>query len=141
MSLPFVNACLNGTAFVLLLAGLAAIKSGNRKLHERLMYAATATSAAFLACYLYYHLVIRTTTPFRHTGWLKTAYLVMLATHVVLAALNVPLILRTLHLARRERFEQHKRWAKVTLPIWLYVSVTGVLVYLCLYVWNSPAKP
>lgn len=137
MSLPLVNALLNGTAFVLLLAGLAAIKSGRRALHERLMYSATATSAAFLGCYLYYHLVVRTTTPFRHTGPLKIAYLAMLASHVVLAALNVPLILRTLYLARRERWEQHKRWAKLTLPIWLYVSITGVLVYLCLYVWNA----
>jgi len=140
MSLPLVNACLNGLSFVLLLAGFAAIKAGDRKLHERLMYSAMATSAVFLACYVYYHLVVQTTTPFRREGWVKTAYLVMLATHVVLAMLNVPLVLRTVFLARRERWEQHKRWAKVTLPVWLYVSVTGVLVYLCLYVWNGPAS-
>ena len=140
MNLPLTNAILNGTSFVLLLAGLAAIKSGKRQLHERLMYSATATSALFLACYLYYHLVIQTTTPFRREGLVKTAYLAMLATHVVLAALNVPLILRTLYLARKERWESHKRWAKVTLPIWLYVSITGVLVYLCLYVWNGPEQ-
>ena len=65
MTLPLVNACLNGTTFVLLVAGLAAIKAGNRRLHERLMYTAMATSTAFLACYLYYHLVVRTTMPFR----------------------------------------------------------------------------
>jgi putative membrane protein len=139
MSLPLVNACLNGTSFVLLVAGFLAIKAGERKLHERLMYTATATSAAFLGCYLYYHLVIQTTMPFRREGLVKTAYLVMLATHVVLAMVNAPLVLRTLYLARHERWEQHKRWAKVTLPVWLYVSVTGVLVYLCLYVWNGPA--
>ena len=138
MSLPLVNACLNGISFVLLLAGLAAIKAGDRKLHERLMYSAMATSAVFLACYVYYHVVIQTTTPFRREGLVKTAYLVMLATHVVLAMVNVPLVLRTVFLARRERWEQHKRWAKVTLPVWLYVSITGVLVYLCLYVWNGP---
>jgi len=139
MTLPLVNAILNGTSFVLLLAGLAAIKAGNRKLHESLMYTAMATSAAFLACYLYYHLVIRTTMPFNRTGAIKTAYLVMLASHVLLAMVNVPLVLRTVFLARRERWEEHKRWAKVTLPVWLYVSITGVVVYLCLYVWNPPA--
>lgn len=138
MTLPLFNACLNGTSFVLLLAGLAAIKSGRRKLHESLMYTAMATSAAFLACYLYYHLVIRTTMPFRREGFVHTAYLVLLASHVLLAIVNVPLVLRTVQLARHERFEQHKRWAKVTLPVWLYVSITGVLVYLCLYVWNGP---
>ncbi len=139
MSLPLVNACLNGTSFVLLCAGLAAIKSGKRQLHERIMYTAMATSAAFLGCYLYYHLVIRTTMPFNRVGLVKTAYLVMLASHVVLAIVNVPLVLRTVYLARHERFEEHKRAAKITLPVWLYVSITGVLVYLCLYVWNPPA--
>ncbi|MBK7645217.1 MAG: DUF420 domain-containing protein [Planctomycetes bacterium] len=139
MNLPLTNAILNGTTVVLLLAGLAAIKSGNRKQHERLMYSAMATSAAFLGCYLYYHFVIQLTVPFNRVGPLKTAYLVMLASHVLLAMVNVPLVLRTLFLARRERWEQHKRWAKLTMPIWLYVSVTGVLVYLCLYVWNPPA--
>ena len=139
MSLPLVNACLNGISFVLLLAGLAAIKAGDRKLHERLMYSAMATSAAFLCCYVYYHVAIQTTMLFRREGLVKTAYLVMLASHVLLAMVNVPLVLRTVYLARRERWEQHKRWAKVTLPVWLYVSITGVLVYLCLYVWNGPA--
>lgn len=141
MTLPLVNACLNAASFVLLLAGLAAIKAGQRKLHERLMYSAMATSAVFLACYVYYHVAIQTTTPFRRTGPIKTAYLAMLASHVVLAMVNVPLVLRTVFLARRERWEAHKRWAKVTLPVWLYVSITGVLVYLCLYVWNGPATP
>ena len=139
MSLPLVNACLNGASFVLLLAGLAAIKAGKRKLHEQVMYTAMATSAAFLGCYLYYHLVIRTTMPFNRGGVVKTAYLAMLASHVILAIVNVPLVLRTVHLARAERFEEHKRAAKITLPVWLYVSITGVLVYLCLYVWNGPA--
>jgi len=139
MTLPLTNAILNGTTCVLLCAGFAAIKSGNRRLHERLMYMAMATSAAFLACYLYYHLVVQTTIPFRREGLIKTAYLVMLASHVILAIVNVPLVLRTVFLARRERFEEHMRSAKITLPVWLYVSITGVLVYLCLYVWNGPA--
>ena len=140
MSLPLLNACLNATSGILLLAGLAAIKAGRRALHERLMLSALGVSAAFLASYLYYHFVVATgMTPFRGAGWTKTAYLVMLATHVVLAMVVVPLALRTVFLARKERFESHKRWAKVTFPIWLYVSVTGVLVYLALYVWNPPA--
>ena len=140
MSLPLVNACLNGTSFVLLVAGLAAIKAGNKKLHERLMYSAMTTSAVFLACYVYYHVVVQTTMPFRREGPLKSAYLVMLASHVILAIVNVPLVLRTVSLARRQRFVEHKRWARFTLPVWLYVSITGVLVYLCLYVWNGPAR-
>jgi putative membrane protein len=139
MSLPLLNACLNATSGILLLLGLAAIKSGRRVLHERLMLAALAVSAVFLASYLYYHFVVATgMTTYRGTGWLKTAYYVMLATHVVLAMAVVPLALRTVFLAWRGRFESHRRWARVTFPIWLYVSVTGVLVYLTLYVWNPP---
>ena len=141
MKLPLLNACLNGTAAVLLLAGLIAIRSGRRELHARLMIAALAVSAAFLVSYLTYHFVVSTgPTRFRGEGWVRTAYLAMLATHVVLAAAVVPLALRTVFLARRERFEAHRRWARVTFPIWMYVSVTGVLVYLALYVWNPPAR-
>ena len=142
MTLPLLDACLNGTSAVLLLAGLAAIKSGRRVAHERLMISALVVSAAFLASYLYYHGVVervRGPTPFRGTGFSRPAYLAMLASHVVLAVAVVPLALRTVFLARRGRFDAHKRWAKVTFPIWLYVSITGVLVYLCLYVWNPPA--
>ena len=137
MSLPLLTACLNATSGVLLLLGLAAIKTNRRVLHERLMMSALFVSAAFLASYLYYHFVVASgMTPYRGTGWTRTAYYAMLATHVVLAMTVVPLALRTVYLARRERFETHKRWARVTFPIWLYVSVTGVLVYLALYVWN-----
>src|SRR5437867_376019 len=106
------------------------------------MIGALAVSTAFLASYLYYHLVVvRSTGPtrFHGSGWVRRGYFLMLATHVVLAAAVVPLALRTAFLARRSRFDAHKRWARVTFPIWLYVSVTGVLVYLCLYVWNPPA--
>jgi putative membrane protein len=140
MNLPLLNACLNATSGILLLSGLWAIKSGRRVLHERLMISALAVSALFLASYLYYHYFVATgMTPYRGTGWTKTAYYVMLATHVVLAMAVVPLALRTVFLAWRGRFDSHRRWARVTFPIWLYVSVTGVLVYLTLYVWNPPA--
>ena len=142
MNWPLQNAILNGASTVLLLAGLAAIKGGKRKLHERLMLCATLTSTLFLASYLYYHFVVQPVlgpTPFRREGAIKTAYLVMLGTHVVLAVVNLPLVLRVLWLAYKERWEEHKKLAKVTFPVWLYVSVTGVLVYLALYVWNGPA--
>ena len=137
--LPLVNALLNGTAFVLLLLGWRAIRSGRRELHARIMVSAFVVSAAFLACYLYYHLVVlRQSSPTRYhgAGWRKGAYLAMLASHVVLAIVNLPLVLRVLWLARRGEWERHKRLARKTFPIWLYVSVTGVLVYLVLYHWN-----
>lgn len=142
MNLPLLNACLNGTSAVLLVAGLLAIQSERRTLHERLMYSAALASGAFLASYLYYHFVVIPelgVTRFRGTGAWKTAYYVMLASHVVLAAVNLPMVLRTLWLAHKERWEAHKRMARWTFPIWLYVSVTGVLVYFALYVWK-PAE-
>jgi uncharacterized membrane protein YozB (DUF420 family) len=142
MELPTINACLNATATVLLLSGLIAIKRGNRELHERLMYSALLASTAFLACYLYYHFVIvpeRGETRFRYSGWLRTTYLVMLVSHIVLAVVNLPMVIVTFVHARKQNWEKHKRWAKITFPMWLYVSVTGVLVYLCLYVFNAPA--
>jgi putative membrane protein len=143
MTLPLLNACLNGASGILLLAGLAAIKARRRVVHERLMVSALVVSTAFLASYLYYHLAVVPevgVTRFHRTGWVKTAYYLMLASHVVLAAAVVPLALRTAFLARHGRFDDHKRWARVTFPIWLYVSVTGVLVYLALYIWNPPAQ-
>ena len=140
LSLPAVNACLNGTAAVLLLWGLAAIKSGKRERHEVLMKAAAITSAVFLVCYLYYHLAIARGEPtkYRGVGWHRTAYFVLLISHTLLAMVNLPMVLRTLWLAHKERWEAHKRWAKVTFPIWMYVSVTGVLVYVVLYHFNPP---
>jgi uncharacterized membrane protein YozB (DUF420 family) len=140
LHLPAVNATLNGTAAVLLVAGLWAIKSGRRKGHERLMIAAFAVSAAFLACYLYYHFVVTQgrATEYRGAGGARAAYLTLLGTHTVLAMVNLPMVLRTLWLAHRERWAAHKRLAKWTFPIWLYVSVTGVLVYVVLYHFNPP---
>lgn len=140
--LPRVNATLNGVAAVLLVVGLVAIRRGRRSLHAGLMRSAFVASAAFLACYLYYHLVVLPVsggpTPYHGTGWRRPAYLAMLASHVVLAVVNLPMVLRTLWLAHRERWAAHRRWAHWTYPIWLYVSVTGVLVYAVLYHWNPP---
>ncbi|HEB53801.1 MAG TPA: DUF420 domain-containing protein [bacterium] len=127
-----VDATLNAVAFVLIVAGLIAAKAGRIELHKKLMLSAVAVSAAFLICYLVYHL---TCEPVKFTGegWLRPVYFTLLISHVVLAAVQVPLILRTVWLGLKDRRDQHKKWAKVTAPIWLYVSITGVVIYLLLY--------
>jgi uncharacterized membrane protein YozB (DUF420 family) len=142
MNFPLLNATLNGLAAVLLIAGRFAIHRKHRALHERLMYAAFAASAAFLGCYLYYHFAVARGRPteFRGTGVAKWGYLALLASHTLLAVVNLPMILRTIWLARHERWSAHKRLATWTFPLWLYVSVTGVLVYVVLYHFNPPAS-
>jgi putative membrane protein len=130
--LAHVDAVLNALAFVFVCAALVAIKRGNVTLHKRLMLTAVGISAAFLCCYLVYHWNAEPVR-FTGTGWVLTGYRVLLVSHIVLAAVQVPLILRTLYLGLKDRREQHRRWARVTTPIWLYVSLTGVVVYLLLY--------
>lgn len=136
--LPTLNAFLNGSAALFLVLGLLAIKAGQRERHGHLMRIAFAFSAAFLASYLYYHFVVIPAQggPVRYDGEgaAKTAYLILLLTHVLGAIVNLPMVLRTFWLAHKERWEDHKWWAKRTLPLWLYVSVTGVAVYMILYV-------
>ncbi|MEY4673501.1 MAG: hypothetical protein RL148_1285 [Planctomycetota bacterium] len=132
--LPHVNATLNALAFVLIVAALVAVKRGNVELHKKLILGATAVSALFLASYVVYHLSAPPVR-FQGEGWVRPVYFFILVTHIVLAAVQVPLILRTLWLGYKDRREQHRKWAKVTAPIWLYVSVTGVVVYLFLYQW------
>jgi len=134
--LPLLNACLNATACVLLLLGWLAIRAGHRERHARLMVSAFLVSAAFLTSYLYYHFVVQTTMPSNAVGWRRGAYLILLVTHVLGAIVNLPMVLRTLQLARAERWEDHKRWARRTFPLWVFVSASGVLVYLVLYHWN-----
>ena len=144
LHLPAVNAALNGTAALFLLLGLAAIRSGRRELHGRLMLSAFLVSSAFLACYLYYHAVVVRGEPTRYhgTGSARAAYMVLLVSHTILATATVPLVLRTLWLARRERWVAHRRLARWTYPIWMYVSVTGVAVYAVLYHFNpAPVLP
>lgn len=138
--LPLVNASLNGAATVLIVSGLCAVKARKVTLHRVCMVAAIAVSAAFLACYLFYHFNVGTVTKFTHSGWPKTVYYVVLATHVPLAALVLPLLVLTVLPAIKDNLDAHRRWAKITFPVWLYVSVTGVLVYLMLYVWYPPAQ-
>lgn len=140
--LPAVNACLNAAACLLLCTGLFLIKRGRRSAHAGMMLAATLVSAAFLTCYLTYHLWVVPKighTPFRGQGVVRIAYYSMLVSHVFLAAVTVPMVLVTLSRARRRDWKRHRRIARWTWPIWFYVSVTGVLVYLALYRWNPQA--
>ena len=132
--LPAVNATLNATATVFIIVGLFAIKRGNKRAHVICMASALLFSVAFLTCYLIYHYA-HPTTKFAHPGWPKVLYLFILMTHIPLAALTVPLVLMTVLPALRRRFDRHRRVARWTYPIWLYVSVTGVLVYMMLYQW------
>jgi len=137
--LPALNACLNGASALLLGLGYWAVRQTPKRitLHRRAMLSAVFVSALFLTSYLVYHYHHKATR-FTHPGVWRTVYLGMLASHVLLATVQVPLVLRTLYLAFRGRFEAHRRIARWTWPIWLYVSVTGVLVYLFLYVWFPP---
>ncbi len=130
--LPALNAALNATSFVLLTAGWFLIKSGRRQAHKRCMIAALAVSAAFLTSYVIYHLQVGS-VPFQKTGWIRTVYFFVLIPHVILAAAIVPMVLITVSRALSNRFDRHKQIARITLPLWLYVSVTGVIVYVMLY--------
>jgi putative membrane protein len=136
--LPLLNASLNSVATLLIVAGLVAIKKDRKALHRVLMGSAIAVSAAFLTSYLIYHFNVAAVTKFTHSGWPRTVYYFILITHVPLAALTLPLLVLTIVPALKGRYEVHKRWARITAPVWLYVSVTGVLVYLMLYVWYPP---
>ncbi len=131
-ALPAVNAALNATSALLLALGFRAIRLGDRRRHRALMLGAIGTSTVFLASYLT-RVALTGTHRFPGTGVLRAAYLAVLGSHTVLAALAAPLVLGTLVLALRGRYASHRRLARVTLPVWLYVSVTGVLVYVMLY--------
>ena len=131
--LPSVNACLNATSAVFLAFGYLFIKRKRPQAHRHCMIAACVTSTIFLTCYLIYHLKVTAVTRFTGTGWVRPVYFFILITHVILATAIVPLILITVIRALRSRFDQHKKIARWTWPLWMYVSVTGVLVYLMLY--------
>jgi len=130
--LPTVNASLNALSAGFLLAGLLFIKTGRRVAHRNAMIAAVVTSSAFLASYLYYHWHAGS-THFTGTGALRLAYFAILISHTVLAAAVPVLVLLTLVPALSGRFQRHRRIARWTYPIWMYVSVTGVVIYVLLY--------
>jgi len=130
--LPTLNAALNATSAALLVLGWFLIRAGRRDAHRRAMTAAFACSALFLVSYLAYHAQVGSVR-FRGTGTVRTVYLGILLTHTVLATAVAPLAVTAFVLARRGRFETHRKLARWTLPLWLYVSVTGVVVYVMLY--------
>jgi uncharacterized membrane protein YozB (DUF420 family) len=137
--LPTVNALLNATAAVLLVVGYRLIRQRREQAHKRVMLSAFAVSIVFLACYLVYHWQVRH-VPFAGPPTVRVVYLAILITHVILAACVPVLAIVTIWLGLTDRRVAHRRWARWTLPIWLYVSITGVVVYLMLYhLW--PASP
>jgi uncharacterized membrane protein YozB (DUF420 family) len=130
--LPALNAALNGTSAVLLAAGYGFIRAGRRSAHRNCMLAAFVCSSLFLVSYLVYHANVGS-VPFGGRGILRTAYFAILLSHTLLAVAIVPLVLLTLWRALGERFPAHRQIARVTLPLWAYVSVTGVVIYWMLY--------
>ena len=127
--LPPIYATINGFTAILLIAAVVAIKKGNRTLHERLMKFAIACSVAFLVMYVAYHMTADS-TKYGGEGFIKYVYFFILVTHIVLSVIIIPLVLITYVKALAQRFDKHKKIAKITFPIWLYVAVTGVIVYL-----------
>ena len=132
---PAINATLNGASAVLLVTAHEMIKRGRMAAHRALMLSAVATSSLFLLCYLYYHGYVLHWHPFRFRGhgWSRPLYFTILTSHTILAAAIVPLVIITLSRALRERYKSHRAIARWTYPIWLYVSVTGVVIYFMLY--------
>ncbi|CCQ74687.1 DUF420 domain-containing protein [Magnetospira sp. QH-2] len=130
--LPHVNAGLNALSTLLLITGFFLIKTGRQETHKKVMIGALTVSAIFLASYLIYHF----TAPifvFRGEGWIRPVYYGMLISHVVLSALVVPMIAMLVWNALKGRFDRHRKWARWTFPTWIYVCVTGVLIYAMLY--------
>lgn len=138
--LPPINASLNALSTAFIIAGLILIKMQRKFAHMVAMISALITSTLFLACYLTYHFNVAAVTKFTHPGWPKAIYFFILFTHIPLAVAILPLVFLTVIPALRARYDQHRKWAKITAPLWLYVSVTGVLVYLMLYVWYPPVN-
>lgn len=135
--LPAIYTSFNGVALIHIIIGLLMIKIGQRKPHIASMSIALLFSLAFLGCYLYFHF----NTPQAHfagTGWTRPVYFTLLLTHIPLAVLTPVLVFMTVMPALKHRFDKHKRLAKVTVPVWIYVSVTGILVYLMCYQWYGP---
>jgi uncharacterized membrane protein YozB (DUF420 family) len=130
--LPALNAVLNGTSGFLIAAGWVLIRRGHRRAHKRVMLAAVACSALFLVSYLTYHFHVGS-VPFQGQGPIRAAYFTILISHTILAVAIVPLVLITVTHGLRERYDRHRRIARVTLPLWAYVSVTGVVIYWMLY--------
>ena len=130
--LVHVNATLNATAFLLLIAGYVLIKRGRELAHKRVMLSAFAVSVAFLICYLIYH-AMAGSTPYQGQGISRAIYFTILISHIILAAAVPPLAIATIYFGLRDARASHRKLARWTFPIWLYVSITGVVVYVMLY--------
>jgi uncharacterized membrane protein YozB (DUF420 family) len=131
--LPAVNATLNAVSAGFLAGGYWYIRRNRQQAHRNCMLAAVATSTLFLVSYLTYHFLVHTVTRFQNPTWFRPIYLFILLTHTILATALVPMVGITLFRALKQRFDPHRRIARWTWPVWLYVSVTGVLIYLLLY--------
>jgi putative membrane protein len=129
---PVVNATLNGSSAILLLAGRWFISRGRIAIHRAFMIAALVTSSVFLVSYVYYHVHVGS-VHFQGRGWSRPVYFTILITHTILAAVIVPLVIITLSRALRNKFDRHRAIARWTFPLWLYVSLTGVIIYVMLY--------
>lgn len=134
--LPPIYATINGLTGIILVIAVIAIKNGNRKLHENLMKFAIALSVGFLVLYIAYHLTTDA-TKYGGTGISRTIYFILLASHIILSIVTIPLVLVSYVRALAEKFDKHKQLTRYTFPIWLYVTVTGVIVYLMI----SPYYP
>ncbi len=132
-----LNASLNGTSAILLACGYAAIRTGKNKIHRAFMISAFAVSTVFLISYLIYHYRVGHVV-FQGQGWIRPVYFALLLSHTVLAIVIVPMILVTLRRAWLEKFDKHRVIARWTLPLWFYVSITGVIVYILLYQVYAP---
>ena len=133
--LPAVNATLNGISALLLFTGFLYIRNGRKKAHRACMVSAFTTSSLFLVSYLTYHF-IHGSTSFTGQGWTRPVYFTILISHTILATAVVPLVLMTLRRAVKQQFDRHAALARWTLPVWLYVSISGVAVYWMLYQWK-----
>jgi uncharacterized membrane protein YozB (DUF420 family) len=139
-ALPTFNAVMNGTSGVLLVAGYALIRKKKIRAHLTVMLLALVAGTLFLTSYVYYH-AHAGSVRFQGEGWIRPVYFSVLISHTLLAALVPPLAVVVVYRAARRQFDRHRRIARVTLPIWLYVSATGVLIYLMLYVWFPGSPP
>jgi uncharacterized membrane protein YozB (DUF420 family) len=138
LSHPALNATLNGISAILLAAGYVAIRNRKIQIHKTLMVSAFAVSCAFLVSYVIYHVRIHQVIRFQGQGWIRPVYFTLLTSHTILAIVIVPLILITLRRAWLQRFDKHRIIARWTLPLWFYVSVTGVIVYFMVYQIYAP---
>ena len=132
-SQPALNASLNGISALLLAGGYAAIRAGKRDVHKVFMISAFTVSTIFLASYVVYHIRVKQLVLFQGQGWIRPVYFTLLTSHTILAIVIVPMILITLRRAWLEKFDEHRLIARWTLPLWFYVCVTGVIVYLMVY--------